>query len=196
MSSISPSVEPVEPPDQLASDGLNELLRIGGRAVGQPGCNEKVAQVRGVKRRIAVLGLPEQAGQEAHAIFIARADVPAVIGVRIDEKGGGGRGLIEEEVDLVKARLRITTGDVCQQLRKRDVADPTTGRPSPAVFLVTKVVKGESRRALEATEVPIALRPDHKARRDLVVATDLHGTEPAATAAGRCWAGRNVARIG
>jgi hypothetical protein len=50
---------PVEPPDELSSNGLYEFVRVDGRAARRPGRDHQLWNAVGAVIRIAVFGLPE-----------------------------------------------------------------------------------------------------------------------------------------
>src|SRR5947209_6678740 len=77
---------PVEAVDQFAADGVDELLRVD-RSAGQRASSNSPDRIGpDIILREAVLGLPEQAGQEVQRIFVAGTQEPTFIGSLVKEK--------------------------------------------------------------------------------------------------------------
>src|SRR4051812_6535807 len=119
----------VEAVDQLAADRLHVLFRVleadqcrSGHS--QAASSEEVnSRVLGAVARVAILSLPVETRDEVEAVFIAGADEPALILLRIQREAG--RRVVEEvrEGDALEACFGVTTGHISQQAREHHITD-------------------------------------------------------------------------
>src|SRR5947209_942633 len=201
----------VEAVDQLAADRLHVLFRIlkadqsqrcdereGGAGSGEGRVFDAVAGV-------TILRFPVQARDQVEAVFIAGADEPALVLLRVQRNAG--RRVVQEvrKGDALEARFGVAAGDVSQQSGNHHVAN--TAANSPGILLPFLAVHAETAGANDARRlqvtpqaapVVVAERADHPAIRKLIVAADLHGAEPTLTA-GICLTrdhkGRRIDRV-
>src|SRR2546423_7084596 len=94
--------------------------------------------------------------------------------------------------DHVKMCFSKAAGDVGQEVRQHEIADPATNRPCPFLLLMagnggqsvylTGSDAADHRRPSDIAEIPIRGCADQPIPRELIVAADLRSPEPPATA--------------
>src|SRR5262249_2527292 len=120
----------VEAPDQLAADGLHILAAV--EELAGEWHSRRIHELNPIGAVVgeAIFGLPEQTREPADAVFIARADEPARIGM-LHERHFGRLAIVEREVDLAELRLGVSAGDEDHEIggRPRDPANAAARGP-------------------------------------------------------------------
>src|SRR5687768_7075863 len=99
----------VEAPDEFAANGLNVLVRAQRVSRWDPvGC-EYERKALGTIIGEPIFGLPEEARQEADAVFIAGSEKPALVPLAREERSAHGTAQRKRKrVNFVKLGFSIT----------------------------------------------------------------------------------------
>src|SRR6185369_10466249 len=182
----APRASPVEPPDQLAADGLHEFLAIHrqvGAGSARISYDQEVILVIG---REAIFGSPEETGQPTKVVLKAAPEKPARIGMLVNSEASGIRRVSEKcQINARKSCLGEAATDVGEHCRRDQVANAAAHRPCRLQRLSPTndvAVERGSEVAVDAGEIIVAKYANDPAPADLVITAATHGAKPSATA--------------